>query len=150
MKSAVLRLLLITSLPIFFLAFTVQTKGTITVTITGLRNTKGAVLISLYNSGENFPRDAAKYAVGKGKAAIVNGTATIIFKNQPYGKYAIAVLHDENNNLKMDTNFFGIPKEGYGFSNNARGTFGPPSYEKAAFNLNTPGMSITLKTSYFF
>jgi uncharacterized protein (DUF2141 family) len=120
------------------------------VTITGLRSNKGTALISLYNKGDHFPDDAAKYAIGKGKAHIVNGTATIIFKDLPYGRYASAVLHDENNNLKMDTNFLGIPKEGYGFSNDARGTFSPPSFQKAAFELNAAEKAISIKTSYFF
>jgi uncharacterized protein (DUF2141 family) len=122
--------------------------GTVTVEITNLKNSKGYVLMSLYNNAEYFPEDGEK-AIAKGKAVITDGKATITFKNVPYGKYAGAFLHDENNNLKMDFNIVGIPKEGYGFTNNAKGTMGPPSFEKAAFEFNSPQKKITIKASYF-
>lgn len=122
--------------------------GSVTVEITNLKSSKGSVLVSLFNNKEHFPREGEK-AIGKGKATIVNGKATITFKDLPYGKYAAALLHDENNNLKMDTNMVGIPKEGYGFSNDAKGAMGPPSFEKAAFELNAPQKKITIKATYF-
>ena len=52
------------------------------------------------------------------------------------GTYAIGIFHDVNLSNKMDNNFFGVPKEQYGFSNNARAFFGPPNFEDAAFKLN--------------
>ncbi len=61
--------------------------------------------------------------------------AIVTFKNIPKGEYAVSFVHDENDNKKMDTNFFGIPKEDYGCSNNARGFMGPPKYEDAKFQL---------------
>jgi uncharacterized protein (DUF2141 family) len=130
-----------------FASFTTA-DGTVTVEITNLKNSKGYVLMSLYNNAEYFPEDGEK-AIAKGKAVITDGKATITFKNVPYGKYAGAFLHDENNNLKMDFNIVGIPKEGYGFTNNAKVTMGPPSFEKAAFEFNSPQKKITIKASYF-
>jgi uncharacterized protein (DUF2141 family) len=44
-------------------------------------------------------------------------------------------MHDSNSNQKLDTNWIGIPKEGYGFSNNAKATLGPPSFDQVKFNL---------------
>lgn len=58
------------------------------------------------------------------------------FSNLKSGKYAVAVYHDENSNEKIDTNIWGVPEELYGFSNNVRGTFGPPSLEKQLFELH--------------
>lgn len=55
----------------------------------------------------------------------------------PYGNYAIAVYHDKNTNGELDTNLLGIPKEAYGFSNNARGRFGPASWSDAHFTINS-------------
>lgn len=55
-------------------------------------------------------------------------------KDLPAGPKGIRLFHDANDNGKMDTNFLGIPKEGYGFSNNVKGTFGPPSFERWLFD----------------
>ncbi len=57
-------------------------------------------------------------------------------KHLPFGNYAIAVYHDRNKNGELDTNLLGIPKEAYGFSNNARGKFGPASWKDAAFEIS--------------
>ena len=56
----------------------------------------------------------------------------------PQGNYAIAVYHDKNKNGKIDTNLLGIPKEDYGFSNDARGKFGPASWNDAVFKVSEP------------
>lgn len=120
----------------------------VSIEVSDLRSNKGQVLISVYNNAKDFPKDATK-AIGKAKAIIENGKAIVTFSNLPPGKYAAAILHDENNNLKMDFNFVGVPKEGYGFSNNAKGMFGPPSFEKAAFNVDGE-KKIVIKASYFF
>ncbi len=119
------------------------------VTVTRLHSNQGVVLISLFKDGNGYPDDASK-AVGKEKGYIVEKSATIIFKNVPPGSYAIAILHDENNNQKMDKNILGIPKEGYGFSNNVSGAFGPPSYKKASFNHTASAPTeILIKAKYF-
>jgi len=107
-------------------------KG-INVHITNLRNNKGHVLISLYKDGHGYP-DKPEMAYRISKVSISNKTTFVTFSGLPAGNYSIALLHDENNDTKMNTNFFGIPKEGYGFSNNVMGTFGPPSLSKATFH----------------
>ncbi len=53
----------------------------------------------------------------------------------PPGTYAIGIFHDANLNNRLDNYFFGVPREQYGFSNNARGFMGPPSFEDAAFSV---------------
>lgn len=120
----------------------------LTVTITHLHNNNGVVLVSLFKEGEGFPDDAAR-AFGKQKAVLSNKSSRVVFANVPSGRYAVAILHDENNNQKMDKNFLGIPKEGYGFSNNASAPFGPPSFRKASFTHtgNRP-TEITIKAKY--
>lgn len=134
---------------ILFASFTPITNQNLKVTIVKLHSNDGAVLVSLFKEGSGYPDDAAK-AYGKEKAYIVDKTATIIFKSVPPGNYAIAILHDENNNQKMDKNMLGIPKEGYGFSNNASGTFGPPSYKKASFSHTTINQTaVQIKVKYF-
>lgn len=103
----------------------------LTIEISGFNTNKGQVLIGLYNTKEGFLKQHFK----EGMAKIANQKATFLFTNLPKGEYAVSVLHDENNNNKMDTNFLGIPKEDYGCSNNAKGFMGPPSYKDAKFNL---------------
>ena len=63
-----------------------------------------------------------------------NRAVTYVYE-LPSGTYAIGIFHDVNLNNKMDNNVFGIPKEQYGFSNNARAFLGPPAFEAAAFEL---------------
>jgi uncharacterized protein (DUF2141 family) len=129
-------------------SFKAPSAGSVQVQITGLRSSKGAVLISIFNNAKDFPENA-NGAVGKTKVSIVNGVVTHTFSDMPYGTYAIALLHDENNNLKMDFNIVGMPKEGYGFSNDAKVRLGPPSFEDAAFKLDATNKVIRIKCSYF-
>jgi uncharacterized protein (DUF2141 family) len=59
----------------------------------------------------------------------------LVYRNLPAGKYAVSVFHDENGNGKLDANLVGMPTEPYGFSRDARGLVGPPSFADAAFDL---------------
>ena len=122
----------IMSTSFYNLPVAVQSGGNLTVEITGLHNNKGNVLLSLYNQKDGFPSNPAK-AYSKDKAPIKDGKALFEYKALPAGTYAIAVLHDENENLKMDTKFLGLPKEGYGFSQDPILYFGPPSFKNASF-----------------
>jgi uncharacterized protein (DUF2141 family) len=105
---------------------------TITITYTGFRSDKGKLYSSLYNSPEGYPKLASS-AFKLSSSKIVHGTCTIVFHDIPKGIYAIACYHDENNNGKIDRNFFGAPNEGTGASNNARGSWGPPKFKNAQF-----------------
>lgn len=118
---------------LLFSSFKTAQEDGIKLTITNLRNDKGFVLVSLFKEGAGFPDEGEK-AFRKDKVTIINKRAVIIFPNLPTGSYAISILHDENNDLKMNKNALGIPKEGYGFSNNVTGAFGPPSYNRAKFS----------------
>jgi uncharacterized protein (DUF2141 family) len=97
------------------------------LTIKGIEKIQGSVLVAVYNSEETFmkKRLASKKVKADGREV------KLVFENVSPGDYAITTFHDENDNNKLDTNFFGIPNEPYGFSNDARGSFGPPSFEKA-------------------
>ena len=104
---------------------------TLTVNISGLDSNKGTLIVGIYTNENDFLKNQFKSDVIK----IKNNEAFVIFKNLAAGEYAVSFIHDENNNKKMDTNFFGIPKEKYGCSNNARGFMGPPKYVDAKFRL---------------
>jgi uncharacterized protein (DUF2141 family) len=110
-----------------------QTGG-IEVNINGVRNSKGKISIGLFNKANKFPEEVSRY---KGIIMDIKGKSVRgIFSNIPNGTYAIAIFHDENNNRKLDKNIFGIPNEGYGFSNNATAIFGPPTFDQAKFKIN--------------
>jgi uncharacterized protein (DUF2141 family) len=120
----------------------------VTIRISNLRNNKGHVLVSLFRDDKGFPGDARK-ALRREKITILDKKGTLHLPSLPSGTYAVAILHDENDDLKMNTNWLGIPKEGYGFSNNVMGTFGPPSFTKASFShVNTRPSIIEISTKY--
>ena len=120
----------------------------IKVNITNLKSNKGFVLVSLFKEGVGYP-DKPEKAFRKAKLSITANNAAVIFSSLPAGSYAIAILHDENDDQKMNKNILGIPREGYGFSNNATAAFGPPRYSKASFR-HTAGTAttLTIKTKY--
>ena len=132
---------------LIFSSFLPAEEG-IKVTVTNLHSNDGYVLISLFKDGEGYPDDPAK-AIRKAKLAIKDKKAWILFTGLPAGSYAIAILHDENDDQKMNKTGLGLPKEGYGFSNNVMGAFGPPSYSRASFR-HSPNVltKVGIKTRY--
>lgn len=133
---------------LFLSSFNTVPDNSIRLTVTNLRSDNGFVLVSLFKEGVGYPDNTDK-AYRNAKATISNHGAVIIFTEVPEGNYAIAILHDENNDRKMNKSFFGLPKEGYGFSNNVMGTFGPPSYSRASFT-HTSGTitDLSIRTRY--
>jgi uncharacterized protein (DUF2141 family) len=108
--------------------------------IVGFENSTGVAKVALVNSKENYEANTPF----KGFNFEIINNEVIKTIALPYGEYAVKAYHDENANNELDTRIFGIPTERYGFSNNARGTFGPPEYDEAAFNLNSPQKEITI------
>lgn len=120
----------------------------LTVRVDGLRNDRGGVAVALFASAAEFPDQRRALAGQLGK--ITRGRASVTFMDVRPGVYAIAVLHDENQNAKMDFNFLGMPLEGYGFSNDAQALFGPPSFAAASFRLLPRASQIAVKIRYLF
>jgi uncharacterized protein (DUF2141 family) len=134
-----------------FPSLTAQTKdtGTLTVRVTGARNTKGKIGVTLFQDAQGFPDDTSK-AVRQQSVDIDPNTmsAQVTFKDLPRGAFAVSVLHDENGNGKMDKNFVGIPKEGYGASNNPKKKKRAPTFDEAKFSLNTSEQTIEITLIY--
>lgn len=99
------------------------------VKMDGFKSDVGKVKVALYDSEEHFLKAPYKALV----ADIRSNSATATFKDVPKGIYAVSVYHDENGNGQLDRNGFGMPTEGYGTSNDAKGFMGPPKYEDAKF-----------------
>jgi uncharacterized protein (DUF2141 family) len=101
-----------------FLAPLVQ-AGELTVTITDIRAHQGQLLVAVVNSDAGWDNQEKPVAGEKVAADKADGEGQIVLRfNLPAGSYAVQVMHDENDNGKLDTNFMGLPVEGYGFSNN--------------------------------
>lgn len=105
----------------------------LTIEIVGIRKDTGKVFLALYDKKETFLKSNSKGT----KAVVENKKAIAQFKGLKKGEYAISIFHDENDNNTMDTKIFGIPKEPYGFSNDATGFIGPPKFEDAKFLMDS-------------
>lgn len=111
-------------------------QNSLTVEIKNIRKSSGCILISLYSAEDGFPNNADK-ALKRGKLNSVSKESVIFsFKDVVPGTYAVSVFHDEDCNGQMKTNVLGIPLEGTGASNDARGRFGPPKFADAKFSLS--------------
>ncbi len=123
-------------------------RGEIRVVVRGLRNGAGRVGCSLFNDAEGFPRNREK-EYREMWTPIHNGSAVCEFNGIPSGTYAVTVLHDENSDGKMDFNWIGMPTKGYGFSNGAKATLLPPSFDAASFGYDGKGiLSIPIDIVY--
>lgn len=105
---------------------------------------QGAVLAAIFDKADGFPRGKPLQTA---TATPVGGKAVVQFTGLPEGDYAVTAFLDENANLKLDTNLFGLPTELYGFSRDARNPVGPPAFADAAFRLGADAgkQSIELK-----
>jgi len=134
-----------------FPSLTAQTKDTETVTVrvTGARNTKGKIGVTLFQDAQGFPDDKSK-AIRQQSVEIDPNTlsAQVTFKDVPRGTFAVSVLHDENGNGRMDKNFVGMPKEGYGASNNPKKKKRAPTFDEAKFSLNDADQTIEIALIY--
>ncbi|WP_306523022.1 DUF2141 domain-containing protein [Rheinheimera sp.] len=100
------------------------------VNIHQIKTTAGTLHVALYNNEAHY--EAGEKALAVQKVAVSSNKIQLQFAGLAAGNYAIKVMHDENNNGELDRNLFGIPSEGYGFSNNG-GQFGPASFSEATF-----------------
>ena len=103
----------------------------LTVNITEINKGKGHVMVGLYSGEEGFIQGKA---ISGSSVKANNEQEKVTFKDLPAGDYAVKLYQDENSNDKLDFNFIGLPKEGYGFSNNV-GRFGSPDYQEAKFTV---------------
>jgi uncharacterized protein (DUF2141 family) len=121
-----------------------ESTGKLIIDISGFPSSDGYAMVALTNSNESY-KGGEDAAIAKTKTMVVGQKAQVIFTNLPYGWYGISLYHDENNNGKMDKNMMGIPKEAYGFSNNAKGFFGKPDYKDVKFELKSSEKKIDIK-----
>ncbi len=119
--------------------------GVVTVIVSGVRSNAGHVLVAVCDKA-TFLEPTCRYT---GRAPASNGAVTIRIEGVPPGIYAAQAFQDENDNGKIDRSLLGFPREGLGFSNDAKISFGPPSFDDAAFSLGPSGASIRFALRYF-
>lgn len=145
-RAAILALVL--SLIVIPASFADQ-KNHIQVTVEGIRAEQGgALIVALFNAEGSWPKHDT--ALRRKVMTVTGSTMQIIFEQIATDhKYAIQVLHDRNRNDKLDFRWFPYPKpkEGVGVSNNNR-RIGPPSYEKALFQVKGPETTLTIQLGY--
>jgi uncharacterized protein (DUF2141 family) len=115
--------------------------GVLSIEVRGLHSDRGQALCFLYAGGAGFPGDPAR-AVATVRAPIRERAAGCRFPDLAPGAYAVAVVHDENGDGRLNRNLVGLPAEGVGASNNPKSRFGPPKYDDARFDF--PGGALTL------
>lgn len=117
-----------------------QEGQTVTVTVENVLNAKGNVVFALHSKDTFMKSAGLMFTAAKAEGK----PATVTFENVKPGTYAILVLHDENENSRMDFNEKGMPTESYGISNNAT-SFGPPRYEDAKFNVSDKDIDLKIR-----
>jgi len=146
MKSILLIIVLF--LTVSFSSIHQNETYSLTVTVTELRNSEGLVQFTLYNKDGSIPDEKFKNYYLQKSAVISNNSSTVTFENVPLGWYAVNILHDENENRKIDKGFV-MPKEGIGFSNyTSIGLTNRPKFEKAKFEVKS-NTSKQVKVIYF-
>jgi uncharacterized protein (DUF2141 family) len=118
------------------------------VKILNIRNSTGTVACALFESPVGFPIEFLRSATNVMVIKIRKTQARCDFEDIPPETYAMAVIHDENMNGKLDTNRLGIPREGYGFSNDAKGWLGPPSFSATSFRYDGRNLDLTMSLHY--
>ncbi len=115
--------------------------------ISGIKNDSGKIYVQLFKGEENYQNNKAETA---SMVNAVKGSTFVTFNNVKHGEYAIRFFHDENDNGKMETNLFGFPTEGYGYSNNAKPNFGPVDYSQINFMVSQSENETINKTQVIY
>lgn len=118
------------------------------VRILDIRNNAGTVDCALFDSPAGFPTEFLHSASRVMVLRVRDEQARCDFEDIPPGTYALAVIHDENSNGKLDTNWLRIPTEGYGFSNDAKARLGPPAFSAASFSYDGRSVQLTISLEY--
>ncbi len=123
-----------------------QSKALLTITVQDLRNHKGQLIFGVFKSAEGFPTDSKK-SVNWQIKKIDADSVTFTCELSP-GRYGASVLHDENSNGKMDKSF-GVPREGYGVTNNPKPALRAATFQESVFELPAEGKTMTISVQYF-
>lgn len=123
-------------------------NATLRIRVTDVRSENGQLILGVFRSDRGFPsseKDSVNWQIGR---AAKDGTIEFSCELPP-GRYGASVLHDENENNRMDTNLIGIPNEGYGVTNNPKPRFRAATFKESVFTLPAEGAQVTISLQYF-
>ena len=143
------RLAMLGAAALALLAPAFASAADLTVRIEGVRSADGDIRVALHRraDGVDFPDSAG---IVKAAMRSAGKAGDLVFAGLAPGDYAVAAFHDEDRDGDLNTNLLGMPTEGYGFSNEARGIFGPPGFDAAAFTIKAGDSQpvVTVKLGY--
>ena len=116
------------------------------IIVKNIRNDAGILLVAVCDA-PSFLETGCPY---QGRVAADGRQAELVFVDVEPGRYAVQIVHDENANETLDRNVLGVPKEGYGFSNNPASPFGPPSFDAAAIAVGEETIQVRVALRYLF
>lgn len=119
-------------------------SGTMIVQIRELESDEGTIQLALFEGEEGFLKDEAAVLAKTFSLEGHSGVFEAELKDLPFGRYALAIFHDINNNQKLDTNLLGIPTEPYAFSRNPDLKWRGPRFEEAAFDFSEDGQEVSV------
>ncbi|MBD2203320.1 DUF2141 domain-containing protein [Calothrix sp. FACHB-1219] len=122
-------------------------KGNLTVEIDGFKNKQGQVCASIFAKSQGFPNNRDR-VIQSQCTKITDTSVKLTFENLPAGSYAVAVMHDKNEDSKLNRNSLGIPTEGFGFSKNPEIRTSAPKFSEAAILLAGPNTNIQVHLKY--
>ena len=128
---------------IFSITLSAQTRSSVQVTIQEASSDQGMIRVLLFSGGTGFPDQVSK-ALKSFSIPPKNKQVAFTINDLAPGTYALAVIHDQDSNGKLSSNAVGYPIEKFGFSNNPKVYFSPPSFEKASFVLGKTPMKVTI------
>lgn len=143
------------ALRLFTFAFTVASAAlvaaqvptcTVNIHVDGFRNQRGDLGVTVFNSPTGWPEQNDKALFHSGFP--ITGSQSTATIQLPPGRYSFAVLHDENSNHKLDRNFIGFPKEGFGFSNNPAVRLTAPGFDAAGTQVSCPATDVVIHLIY--
>jgi uncharacterized protein (DUF2141 family) len=122
--------------------------GKLSIRVNGLKNQKGQICLSIFSSSQGFP-SSSKRALKSQCIKVTETPQTVIFPKLKTGNYGVAVFHDANGDSRLNSNAFGIPTEGFGFSQNPRILTGPPKFGDCAVLVVGSSTNIQIQLQYF-
>lgn len=125
-----------------------SSNSNLNIEIDGFKNSKGQVCVSLFASSQGFPNNRDR-VLQRQCTKITENAVKVTFGKLKAGNYAVAAIHDENNDLRLNRNGIGMPTEGFGFSRNPEVSTSAPKFNDAAFLIAGPNTNIQIQLKYF-
>jgi uncharacterized protein (DUF2141 family) len=122
---------------------TLNAQHKLTIVVDGMEQTTGTLYVAVYDA-ENYMKKPVYGAMGK----VDKEEISVVLENVAPGEYAASIFHDENSNGKLDAGTYGIPVEKTGNSNNAKGTYGPPTFDDCKFTMEEDTVIYITLTPY--